>query len=56
MNFDQLWRMNLVAEQSPGHGNDEQEVPRDEVASEQPDELNLTPEDRTFLSQVGIKP
>ena len=56
MNFDELWRKNLVPEQSPVYRNKEQEeASRYGFASEQPYELNLTAEDCTFLSQVGIK-
>ena len=56
MNFDELWRQNLAAEQSPVHLNDEQkQAPRRRPPSERPNELNLTAEDRAFLSQVGIK-
>jgi hypothetical protein len=56
VNFDELWRENLVREQSPVYRNDQQgEAPTHAFTSERPNELNLTAEDRTFLSQVGIK-
>jgi len=56
MNFDELWRKNLVREQNPVRWDDEQEeAPRHESTSERRNDLNLTAEDRTFLSQVGIK-
>ena len=56
MNFDELWRKNLVPEHSPVCRNDEQEeVPSQGFTSEWPNELDLTAEDCTFLWQVGIK-
>jgi hypothetical protein len=57
MNFDELWRANLVSQQDPAYSNDEQEVPATrEPPSEPPNELHLTVEDRAFLWQVGIRP
>ena len=56
MNFDELWRKNLVPEQSPVYRNDEpEEIPSHGFTSERSNELNLTLEDCTFLSQIGIK-
>ena len=56
MNFDELWRKNLKREQSLEYRKDQQEEPsRHESTSEHPSEWNLTAEDCTFLSQVGIK-
>ena len=55
MNFDELWR-NLVPQQCFVYRNDEkEEMSRQGFTGERPNELNLTAEDCTFLSQVGIK-
>lgn len=57
MNFDELWRLNLVREQPLDRSANKQEtVEMHGTSGQSSNELILTAEDYEFLSQVGIKP
>jgi hypothetical protein len=56
MIFDELWRMNLAEEKKGLDSPSRREQHRMQtIGEEDQNELELTGEDRTFLSQVGIK-
>jgi hypothetical protein len=52
MIFDELWRMNLAEEKTRLDSTSNAKTTDEESQNE----LELTDEDRTFLSQVGIEP
>jgi hypothetical protein len=57
MTFDELWRINLAQEQRPTDSAKRGDLPVTRtVIMKDPTELELTDEDRLFLSQVGIRP
>jgi hypothetical protein len=57
MTFDELWRVNLAPQQRRTDSAKRSTPPVVQpVIVKDPDELELTEEDRLFLSQVGIRP
>lgn len=57
MTFDELWRVNLARQQRRTESARRSVSPAAQpVIVKNPDELELTEEDRVFLSQVGIRP
>jgi len=57
MTFDELWRVNLARQQRSTDSAKRSTPPVVQpVIVKDPDELELTEEDRLFLSQVGIRP
>lgn len=57
MTFDELWRVNLARQQRRTDSVKKSISPVVRpVIVKDPDALELTEEDRVFLSQVGIRP
>ena len=54
MTFDELWRMNLAEKKK--RADSTSEASTQTIDEESRNELELTDEDRAFLSQVGIRP